>query len=103
MSKKETYVYTIFDANPNDSSGTAWPSHDEIVIEAESDDDVIEEVLDVMGVEAAGLNPDDGYDVGQRLYAIIWDDNDVIVAQLSYKLTAEDLGIDEDDDGDEEE
>lgn len=91
---KSVYTYTIFDANPNSSSGTAWPSHDSLEIVADDDDGAIEAVRDVMSVEAAGLNPDDGYDVGQRLYAIVWGADTVIVGEPTYTLTAEDLGVD---------
>jgi hypothetical protein len=92
------YTYTIFDANPNTSSGTAWPSHEDIEIEAESDAEALGAVRDVMSTEAAGLNASDGYDVGQRLYALVWDADTVIVGEPTYELTAEDLGVEADDD-----
>lgn len=88
-----TYTYTIFDANPNSSSGTAWPSHEDLEIEADSDADVIDAVRDVMSVEAAGLNEADGYDVGQKLYAIVWDADTIIVGEPTYEITAEDMGV----------
>jgi hypothetical protein len=88
-----TYTYTLFDAHPNSSSGTAWPSHEDIAIEAESDDEAIEAVRDVMSIEAAGLDTADGYDVGQRLYALVWDADSMIVGDPTYELTAEDLGV----------
>ncbi len=87
------YTYTIFDANPNDSSGTAWPDHDDVEIESDSDDEAIETVRATMSVEAAGLNASDGYDVGQRLYALVWDADEIIVGEPTYELTAEDLGV----------
>lgn len=93
------YTYTIFDANPNSSSGTAWPDHQDIEIEADSDEEALDAVIDVMCSEAAGLNPDDGYDVGQLLYAIIWDADGTIVGEPVYRLTADDLGIEEEEEG----
>jgi hypothetical protein len=98
MSTTETtetrsYTFTIFDANPNSSSGTAWPSHQDEALEADSDEAAIEAVRDVMDVESAGLSCDDGYDVGQRLYAIVWDADGMIVGDPTYELTAEDLGV----------
>lgn len=85
------YTYTIYDANPHTSSGTAWPTHQEVEIEAESDEDVLSEVEEIMETEAAGLSSADGYDVGQHLYALVWDSADIIVGQLTYALTTEDL------------
>lgn len=90
------YTYTIFDDNPNSSSGTAWPTHQNIPIESDSDDEAIDAVLHEIGEQAAGLSLDDGYDVGQFLYAIIWDDDGVIVGEPTYKLSAEDLGVSDD-------
>lgn len=87
------YTYTIFDANPNTSSGTAWPTHQDLDIEAESDEEALAAVRDVMSTEAAALNTEDGYQVGQLLYAIVWDENTVIVGEPTYELTAGDLGV----------
>jgi hypothetical protein len=92
------YTYTIFDANPNTSSCTAWPDHQDEEIVAESDEAAIDAVREVMSANASGLNPSDGYDVGQRLYAIVWDTDTVIVGEPTHTLTAEDLGVDEDAD-----
>jgi hypothetical protein len=86
------YSYTIFDANPNSSSGTAWPSHEDIAIEAESDAEALDSVREVMSTESAGLHASDGYDVGQRLYALVWDADSVLVGEPTYDLTADDLG-----------
>lgn len=91
----KTYTYTIFDANPNSSSGTEWPSHENIKIEADSDDEAIDEVRDVMSTEAAELNTSDGYDVGDTLHAIIWDEDGTIIGTPTYELTAEDLGVED--------
>lgn len=88
------FTYTVFDSNPNTSSGTAWPTHDGIELEADSDDEAVSDVRDVMSIEAAGLCASDGYDVGQCLYALVWSDDGTIVGQPTYALTAEDLGED---------
>lgn len=88
------YTYTIFDGSPNNSSGTEWPDHLNIEIEAASDDEAIDEAIEVMRCEAAGLNVSDDYSVGDTLHAIVWDEDGTIVAQPTYTLTAEDLGVD---------
>ncbi len=89
-----TYTYTIFDADPQSSSGAQWPSHQDIEIEADCDADAVEEVESVMSVEAAGLNPSDGYEAGNSIHAIVWSDDGTIVGQPSYELTHQDLGTD---------
>jgi len=89
----QTYTYTIFDANPHSSSGTAWPTHQDVEIQAESDEGAIEVASDVMSTEAAGLNSEDGYDAGQLLYALVWNDEETIVGEPTYEVTAEDLGL----------
>jgi hypothetical protein len=86
-----TYTYTIYDADPNASGNTAWPSHNDLEIEAASDEEAIGDVLDVLEVEAAGLNEADGYAVGQRIYANIWDADGINLKTVSYELTAADL------------
>lgn len=85
------YTYTIFDANPNESSGTAWDTHQDVAFVADSDDDARDDVRSVLETEACGLNPEDGYEAGQRLYALVWDEDDILIAQVSYELTEEDL------------
>jgi hypothetical protein len=90
-----TYTYTIYDSDPHTSGGTAWPSHEDIEIEAASDEEAINAVRDVMSVEAAGLNQADGYEVGQTLYALVWDPYAALVGEPTYELTAEDLGVED--------
>lgn len=90
-----SYLYTIFDANPNTSSGTAWPTHEDVELEADSDEEAIEEVRDVMSTEAAGLSTSDGYEVGDLLHAIVWDEDGTIIGTPTYELTAEDLGVED--------
>lgn len=91
-----TYTYTIFDSDPNSSSGTAWPEHEDIELEAESDEAAVEAVREIMQSAAVELCPSDGYEVGQKLYAIVWsgDKHQAIVGHATYSLTAVDLGID---------
>ncbi len=87
------YTYTIFDADPNSNNGGAWDTHTDVELEADSDEEAIAEVSDVMSTEAAGLSPVDGYEVGRRLYAIVWSEDETIVGQPTYELTHEDLGV----------
>lgn len=87
------YTFTIFDADPNSSSGTAWDTHTDVELEADSDAAAVAEVLDTMTIEGAGLNPSDGYEVGQSLHAIVWSEDETIVGQPTYELTHEDLGV----------
>lgn len=87
------YSYTIFDADPQSSSVPAWDTHNGVELEADCDDDVISDVRHVLEIEAARLNEADGYEVGQRLYAIVWDADGIVVEQVSHELTAEDLGV----------
>lgn len=87
------YTYTIFDASPQSSSGTEWPTHTDMTIEADDDDEAIDEVRDVMSTEAAGLRPADGYEVGEAIHAIVWDADGTIVGQPTYELTKDDLGV----------
>ena len=87
------YTYTIFDCHPSQGS-TPWNDHDDVEIEAESDGEALDAVRDVLEIEGAGLAPEDGYDVGQRIYAMVTDvESDTIVEILSYALTADDLGV----------
>jgi hypothetical protein len=86
------YTYTIFDANPNTSSGTDWPTHTDIEIEADSDDEALAAVEDEMSSEAGSLNPSDGYEAGNLLHAIVWADDGTIVGEPTYELTHDDLG-----------
>jgi len=88
-----TYTYTIFDHDPQSTDGNNWPTHTQITIDADSDAEAVEDVADVLSVEAAGLNPSDGYDPGDTIHAIVWDEDGSIVGQPTYILTHDDLGI----------
>lgn len=48
-------------------------------------------VQDLMEENAKGLNPEDGYDVGQTIYALVWSEEDEVVGTPLYRLTSEDL------------
>ena len=86
------YTYSIFDSDPN-VNGSAWPTHDEIDLEAESDEEAVSEVQNILEIKAAGLYACDGYGVGDTLYAIVWDVDGLIVGEPTYDLTYEDLGV----------
>lgn len=86
-----TYTYSIFDADPSASSVDACPGHDDREVEAEDDEAVLGDVRDALEIVAAGLSVADGYEVGQRLFALIWDADGTIVATPTYELTADDL------------
>lgn len=88
------YTYTIFDNDPSESDGNRWPSHENLAIDADDDEEAIEDVRDAMSIAAADLNPCDGYEVGQRLYALVWDEHGQIIGTPTYEITAEDLGVD---------
>lgn len=87
------YTYSIFDSSPQESGDAAWPTHDGVKLDADSPEEAIEDVRDAMSVEAAGLNPSDGYSPGECIHAIVWDADGAIVGQPTYELTHEDLGV----------
>lgn len=88
------FTYSIFDSDPS-AGGHAWPSHDDVPIEADSPEEAESDVLDEVQVQAAGLNREDDYDVGDRLYALVWDEYGTVVADPTYDLTEEDLGAED--------
>jgi hypothetical protein len=89
----ETYTYTIYYAPPHDSSGTEWDTHTEVQVEAESDAEARDAVLDVMRAEAADLSPADGYAVGDMLYALVWGEDGSIVSNPTLRLEADGVGL----------
>lgn len=62
-----------------------------IELDAESDEDALAAVRDVLDVESAGLSADDGYDVGDLLYALVWDEDGIVVDMPTHEITADDL------------
>lgn len=85
------FTYTIYDSNPHWNNAGVWPSHQDVDIEADSADEAAEDVQDELDVHAAGLSAVDGYDVGQTLHALVWDEDGQIVAEPTRVLTEEDL------------
>lgn len=88
--------YSIFDADPQSSTGTVWTDHDNVELDAESDEDAIDQVRELLQDEASGLNISDGYCVGDQIHALVWRDGETIIAQPKYTLTLDDLSVDKD-------
>jgi hypothetical protein len=91
---EKPYTYTIFDADPNQYSNPVWDRHTDSEIWAADDDEAEEQVVDIMNSAAIGLSREDGYSVGDSLYAAIWDDRGMIIAKPIITLTEEHLGED---------
>ena len=89
------YTYSIFDANPSESSGTVWHTHDGIAFTADSEADAILFVTGVLDHEAFRCKTEDGYEVGQSIYALIWDEDGVQLPRLVHELSADELGTNE--------
>lgn len=87
------FTYSIFDSDPNTSGDTEWPGHAHAQLRAADLAAAEERVEEIMS--SASYSEDDGYEVGQTVYAIIWDEDGTIVAEPTYELTAEDLGVEE--------
>lgn len=85
------YSYTIFDSDPTVSEGFAWPSHENVEFEADTEERAVAQVKETLEIEASGLNPADGYETGQCLYALVWDDEGRVTAQVEYEITDDDL------------
>jgi hypothetical protein len=88
----EKYAYTIFDANPANSGSVAWPSHDEVEIEASSPEEAL-----VAGLKEARKEGEasGAYNDGDELWVIVWDDDGIIVAEGNISLSTD---YDEEDD-----
>ena len=91
------YTYTIFDGAPGVAGGTAWPTHEQIPIEAGSDDDAYEAVDTRLEKAATQLCVTDGYKPGNVIHAIIWREDGAIVGSPTHELTADELGVDKSD------
>ncbi len=85
------YTYTIFDADPSSSGGCALPGHEDVELESDSVEEAVDAARDALEIVACGLSTADGYSVGQRLYALVWDANCTVVGSPTYTLTEEDL------------
>lgn len=88
-----TYTYTIYDADPNSCGGCEWPTHDGLEIEADDNGEAITEVRAALESAALEARPEDGYAIGQTLYAQITGPDETIVATITHELTASDLGL----------
>jgi len=69
-------TYSIYDADPNSSGVDAWPGHDQEELDSASHAKLsLAEALELVEriMAAAELDADDGYEVGQTLYAHVWD------------------------------
>jgi hypothetical protein len=99
MTRGPRYSIRVYDGDPGSSGCDVWPTHDGTRLNAETLDEARDEALDILSCEAAGLSRDDGYTVGQRIYAMIDDADDSGSDCVSYELTVDDLG-EEDAEGD---
>lgn len=97
------FSYTIYDAPPSQCGGVGWLHQQDVEIEADSDDDALEQVQDILSEEACYLSKDDGYEIGQKIYANIWNEDGEIIGTLNYTLTEDDLGIEDEYEEDDEE
>ena len=66
-----TYTFTIFDADPQTSGSCAWDAHTDVEIEADDNEEAVEQARDELEIAACGLCRDDGYNEGQRIYALV--------------------------------
>lgn len=69
------YTYTIFDADPQSSSGTAWDTHTKVEIEADTSYAALEIACDVAERESVHGE----YEPGDRIWALVWDADGVLV------------------------
>lgn len=79
---------TFHDSNPNASSGSEFAS---LVVEIASWDEVEDTVRGELLAQAAVLDADMGYSVGDTIWAT-WEDEHGCNQEICHSLTAEDLG-----------
>lgn len=96
----EKFTYTIFDGNPHQSGPTAWPGHSEVEIEADTPEDVLVEALAEARAEGEASGE---YENGDRLWVLVWNADNSIVAEGAVTLDVEDDDEDDDDDEPEDE
>ena len=84
------YVFSIYDSDPNQFHQYPWPTHDGVKIDCCTDAEAVLEVASILEDEAQGLSKEDGYEVGQKLYAPIFRDG-FCIATATYALTKDDL------------
>lgn len=83
------YSYTVYDGNPASSGSCEWPHMADVEFTAESMEAAVKHVRGVLEVKAAGLSRTDGYDVADRIYAMIWGEDSS--ETVSHELTEADL------------
>lgn len=84
-------TYSVYDDDPRDSSGTIWHDRQDEPAEGETLDEAIAFVQGELAEIAAGLTEgEEGYDVGQSIYAMITD-VDGMTLVISHEITIEDL------------
>lgn len=96
-----SWTYSIYDGE----GGSAWPScaDEDLDVDEPEDYDAVEQaVREVLEVEAAGLSVSDGYAVGQQITARAWPSDESGMIVVHHTLTAEDLGVDEDESADDQ-
>lgn len=87
--RRHKLVVEVYDADPGYADVDAIA---EEKIEYDDDEDEVALARDVIEVCAAGLSAEDGYSVGDRLYAILRY-SDETIGKITYALTAEDIGL----------
>lgn len=88
MSRRRSVVvrtYSVFDADPNSSSSGLWHDRTDVPAEGDTLEEAVAFVRGELAECAEGLRADDGYDVGQRLYALLVD-ADGTTLQLSHEI-----------------
>lgn len=82
MTTDTTYTYEFFDAH---SGPYGWDIEGEI--EADSDEDAVAQVREILRPEVDGLSREPDYDEGDLVWALIWDEDGMIVAQIKEPVT----------------
>jgi hypothetical protein len=98
--EKTVYTYTIWDHDA--SSGVGGDELEEGTLEAGNLEEAKEEIHEKLELLASGLSTPD-FAVGDLLHAQVCDNSTVCVIDKTYKITSEDLGIDETCEGTSEE
>jgi len=89
--EESVYTYTLYDGDPDSSGGCELGEVDQELV-ADSLEEAVEEVEELLSLEAAGLSREQGYEAGDRLYALVWDHQGCVTAKVIHVLTDEDLG-----------
>ena len=84
-------TWSVFDT----CDGPVWPSHEDIEVEGATREEVLAVVADELDTAAYGCRPSDGYEVGDRIVARVWWEDETM-DKVSVVLTHEHLGLDDD-------